>query len=267
MKKFILALSASVLLLVLIIVSLNYYVYSRINYDKLNFLQQKLVSSVLQKFEDKLNSIPEEKRNIIDYNELLSSLNYFERKFADRIFSIDPKEIGFKGPRYSMGIAKDLTKIDNIIIKDSIQTDIQYYPTQPYQDYLSMMEDMKKELGKRLYIDSGYRSPGKQAYLFFYYLGTSSEFSLKENAKWIAMPGYSEHGNPERTAMDLVNEDAINGFSRGQNSEDFERLPEYQWLIMNASKYNFYLSYPKNNPYGVAFEPWHWHWENRGNLQ
>ena len=77
------------------------------------------------------------------------------------------------------------------------------------------------------------------------------------------MPGYSEHGNPVNNAIDFTNEVGINGFSGNQTAKHFELLTEFEWKLKNANQFNFYLSYPKNNPYGVAFEPWHWHWENK----
>jgi D-alanyl-D-alanine carboxypeptidase len=130
-----------------------------------------------------------------------------------------------------------------------------------WQDYLQMMAGMERDLGKRLYIDSGYRSPGRQAYLFIKYLVTNHNYSLQETARWVALPGYSEHGSPERTALDFINADGINGENPGQTAADFENLPEYQWLVQNARRFHFFLSYPRDNPWGVTFEPWHWHWE------
>jgi D-alanyl-D-alanine carboxypeptidase len=124
-----------------------------------------------------------------------------------------------------------------------------------------MMARMQKDLGKRLYIDSGYRSPGRQLFLFFYYLSHEFGYSLKHNAAFVAFPGYSEHGNPYNTACDLINLKGISGEEKGQRAEDFTALPEYEWMLKNASKFNFYLSYPKGNPYGITFEPWHWRWK------
>ena len=37
----------------------------------------------------------------------------------------------------------------------------------------------------------------------------------------------------------------------------FDRTGAYQWLLANAYKYGFVLSYPANNPYYI-YEPWHW---------
>jgi len=63
------------------------------------------------------------------------------------------------------------------------------------------------------------------------------------------------------SVIDFINEKGING---EVNPEDFEVLPEYAWLTANAAQFHFYLSYPKNHPTGIAFEPWHWHFEPSG---
>jgi D-alanyl-D-alanine carboxypeptidase len=38
---------------------------------------------------------------------------------------------------------------------------------------------------------------------------------------------------------------------------NFETTPAYEWLVKNAYKFGFALSYPKDNAYYI-FEPWHW---------
>jgi hypothetical protein len=258
------------ILLLLLILFSAVFIYivllfiQRPDYEELNFVHKRFAQLVHDKWETKINSLPKEERAVVDYDILMDELNYFERKFAQKLFSINPNDIGFKGPFYSREKPANLVKIESVKVGKSEQeseTGIQYCPYQSYLNYERMMKKMEDDIGMRLYIDSGYRSPGRQAYLFFYYLVTSSEFSLLENAKWIAMPGYSEHGHPINNAIDFINEDGINGFSGNQTAKDFEVLEEYNWLQANAHLFNFYLSYPKGNPYGVEFEPWHWHWE------
>ncbi len=256
MKKLFLIISVS---LIAIVLYFSYLFYSEINIERLNYLHRWVAKSVFDKWNEYSQVIPKEERAIVDYDTLLNQLNFYERNFAERIFAINPKELGFKGPKYSKGKPGKLVLIESVKVGNR-ETGIQYCPEHSYNDYLLMMEKMRKDFGKQLYIDSGYRSPGKQAYLFFYYLTTSSEYSLKENAKWIAMPGYSEHGNPLNNAIDFTSDTGINGFEGNQTAADFERLPEFEWLMKNANLFNFYLSYPKNNPFGVAYEPWHWHW-------
>jgi hypothetical protein len=259
MKKIFFVLSA---LIIIIVLYFSLLFYSEINIERLNFLHRLVAKSVIDSWENYLSNIPKDRRSVVDYDTLMNQLNFYEKNFAERIFKIDPKELGFKGPFYSKEKPGKLVKIESVKVGDR-ETGVQYCPAQSYADYLLMIKEMKKDIGKILYIDSGYRSPGRQAYLVFYYLTSSSDYSLKENAKWIAMPGYSEHGNPINNAIDFTNENGINGFSDGQSAKDFESLPEFEWLMKNANRFNFYLSYPRENKYGAAFEPWHWHWEEK----
>lgn len=234
------------------------------DYDSLNPVHRYFASSIVEKWMEYEDSVPKERRATLDIDTLFSLLNFPELSFARRIFRIPPAELGFKGKFYSLEKPTDLVLIENVVLENSgnsSETGVQYYPRHAYRDYREMMDSMKASIGKRLFIDSGYRSPGRQAYLFFYYLVKTSNFVLKENARWIAMPGYSEHGSPLFTAIDFISEDGINGFSGKQTAENFENLEEYRWLQANASRFNFYLSYPRENNLGVAFEPWHWHWE------
>ena len=67
--------------------------------------------------------------------------------------------------------------------------------------------------------------------------------------RFSADQGYSEH--QLGTALD---------FSTLKTKgllEGFDKTPEYKWLLDNAYKYGFVISYPKGNAY-YKFEPWHW---------
>lgn len=55
----------------------------------------------------------------------------------------------------------------------------------------------------------------------------------------------------------FVNIDGVNE----DNPEAFENLAEYKWLMKRVAEYGFVLSYPRNNPSGISFEPWHWRYE------
>jgi hypothetical protein len=257
MKKIIVPI---ILLLVLLAAIAHFQFYADPDIEELNLTQKYFAGMILSSFETKLTSIPAEERAIIDYYELLSSLNHLEKDLAERILLINPASLGFKGPFFSKEKPQNLIKIQSQKVGER-ETGINYSPELSYNDYITMNRKMKEEIGKELYIDSGYRSPGRQAYLFFYYLVNSNNYSLTENAKWIAMPGYSEHGHPVNNALDFTSSSGINGFHKGQTSSDFESLDEFKWLLKNANSYNFYMTYPRNNAYGVAYEPWHWHWE------
>ena len=74
--------------------------------------------------------------------------------------------------------------------------------------------------------------------------------SIGEILTHIAAPGYSEHQGG--CAVDVT--------SPGIDSltEFFEETQAFRWLVASAADYQFVLSYPRSNPYGVVYEPWHW---------
>ena len=45
--------------------------------------------------------------------------------------------------------------------------------------------------------------------------------------------------------------------------EEFENSPAFAWLKKNARRFGFHMSYPRRNPHGIAYEPWHWSWSAR----
>lgn len=67
-----------------------------------------------------------------------------------------------------------------------------------------------------------------------------------------AAPGYSEHHSG--LALDIGTPD------EPPAEESFEATPAFAWLGRNAAGYGFAMSYPRGNPHGIVYEPWHWHW-------
>ena len=65
-----------------------------------------------------------------------------------------------------------------------------------------------------------------------------------------AAPGYSEHHSGRAVDIGTMDCDAL--------SENFSKTDAYQWLVDNSYGYGFSLSYPRDNPFGIDFEPWHW---------
>ncbi len=112
----------------------------------------------------------------------------------------------------------------------------------PYlKDLLEEAEDDDLDLK----IISAFRSFGEQAQLKGAYTVTygsgANQFSADQ--------GYSEH--QLGTTVDFTNSQVANTYS------GFAQTQEYKWLLDNAHKYGFTLSYPENNQY-YQFEPWHW---------
>jgi D-alanyl-D-alanine carboxypeptidase len=76
--------------------------------------------------------------------------------------------------------------------------------------------------------------------------------TIAEILRVSAAPGYSEHHSGR--AVDLTTP----GFAALE--EEFEHSTAFTWLITNAARFGFALSYPRDNPHGIAYEPWHWCW-------
>lgn len=66
-----------------------------------------------------------------------------------------------------------------------------------------------------------------------------------------APPGYSEHHSGR--AIDLTT-DGVRPFE-----QEFENTSAFRWLSANAARFGFVLSFPPNNRFGYAYEPWHWY--------
>ena len=98
---------------------------------------------------------------------------------------------------------------------------------------------------------SGFRTLADQKYLFFEVKAKRGE-ETSQRAEVSAPPGYSEHHTGY--AIDI-------GDARMPESHlkvSFEKTIGFQWLKENASNYGFELSFPKDNPQGISYEPWHW---------
>ena len=114
---------------------------------------------------------------------------------------------------------------------------------------LKMREEAKKD-GIYLVFLSGYRSINLQKDIF-YTLKSIRNQEAAERARVSAPPGYSEHSTG--FAIDIG--DAT---QRETDFEiQFENTKAFRWLIKNAAKFHFKLSFNRDNKY-IDYEPWHW---------
>ena len=121
------------------------------------------------------------------------------------------------------------------------------------RDSLLMMREEAKKDGIYLVFLSGYRSINLQNDIF-YSLKSIRNQEAAERARVSAPPGYSEHSTG--FAIDIG--DAT---QRETDFEtDFENTDAFRWLIKNAAKFHFKLSFNKDNKY-IDYEPWHWRYE------
>lgn len=95
---------------------------------------------------------------------------------------------------------------------------------------------------------SGYRSHDYQLGIFERKLAHGQD--VDEILTVNAAPGYSEHHSG--LALD------IGTSGEPPAEESFEHTPAFAWLRDNAAGYGFAMSYPRDNPHGIVYEPWHW---------
>jgi D-alanyl-D-alanine carboxypeptidase len=95
---------------------------------------------------------------------------------------------------------------------------------------------------------SGYRSHDYQLGIFRRKLARGQ--TVAEILRVNAAPGFSEHHGGEVLDISTPGEPAA--------EESFEGTPAFAWLVSNAADFGFELSYPRGNPHGIDYEPWHW---------
>ena len=103
---------------------------------------------------------------------------------------------------------------------------------------------------------SGFRSVARQARIIRLRLDRGQP--LDSILKFVAAPGCSEHHTGR--ALDL----GCPGYAG--LDEDFAKTAAFRWLKRRAKEFGFRLSYPRHNPHGIGFEPWHWCWTESGTI-
>jgi len=117
-------------------------------------------------------------------------------------------------------------------------------------DAFQAMVRAARQEGAHIVLRSGYRSHSRQSWLFFG-VAAARGISLAERARVSAPPGYSEH----HTGFAL---DLDDGQDPQPMQQSFERTRAGKWLIANAHRFCFEMSFPRDNPQGIDYGPWHW---------
>ena len=110
------------------------------------------------------------------------------------------------------------------------------------------MVESASAAGVRLLIVSGFRSFEYQAGLIRNKVAAGQ--SIDEILKVNAAPGFSQHHTG--AAVDIA--------TPGSRplTEEFEDSDAFRWLTENAIDFGFSMTYPRCNPWGFVYEPWHW---------
>lgn len=127
------------------------------------------------------------------------------------------------------------------------------------------LEKMLSDAGKAgypMYLVSTYRTIAYQKGLYdrkvksYINAGYSKEAAEAEAAKWVAIPGTSEHNLG--LSADIVSSTWYN--NNNDLTQEFENTEHFKWLIENSKKYGFILRYPKGKEAvtEIQYEPWHY---------
>lgn len=238
---------------------LGYGVYTHINLQKETQAQKNKISELEASLTDLNQNLFETQNQKSDLEAALSEEKSINDNFENQIAKISG----------TVGILDKLSKTDPELLKKyskvyflnenyipselSEITDEYVYPPGKkinvhgkIMDHLNDLLSEAKNHDLDLKVISGYRSFGTQAalkssYKVTYGAGTANSFSADQ--------GYSEH--QLGTALDFTTT------KLGATFNGFDQTAEYKWLLQNAYKYGFIISYPKTNTY-YQFEPWHW---------
>jgi zinc D-Ala-D-Ala carboxypeptidase len=110
------------------------------------------------------------------------------------------------------------------------------------------MKEAAFEVGVTLVAISGFRSIERQTEIIRDKLAAG--MAIDDILLTVAAPGYSEHHTGRAIDIGAPGEPPL--------AESFAETPAFSWLEAHAPDYGFTLSFPRGNPHGIAYEPWHW---------
>lgn len=224
---------------------------------RFSFLQKQaakeLIAHVLH--EIKTNK----KAAAISFSDIHTSCSKQARKLSGTICSLRPTRYGINRSAVSPKEADNLVVIQKqtyVTADGQHEIPPRLVPRHTFRAFQAMNHSMKKDINHSLVIQSGYRSPAYQLFIFLFQL-QKNNWDVKETMQTVALPGYSEHADSTSQALDL----RASRFLGPHDCYDFSRVPSYRWMQKNAQEFGFSLSYPEGNGTGTKFEPWHWQHE------
>jgi D-alanyl-D-alanine carboxypeptidase len=115
------------------------------------------------------------------------------------------------------------------------------------------MKESASAQGVELQMVSAYRSVEYQEGILRRKLEKGQ--AIEEILRVSAAPGYSEHHTGR--AVDITTPGSA------VLEEEFESSEAFSWLTEFAGGFRFEMSFPRDNPHRVAYEPWHWAWQKQ----
>jgi hypothetical protein len=149
--------------------------FAELNIDRLSPTDINEVKVVLGALEPLIKE-RDEKHNLasLSFGELYAPLTESQKTFLKEFENLDANSLSVKIPYLGMADGNEQFVIltgQKIKIKGQSQIlPPQFLPKDVNQSYTQMMDAMQKDIGKRLYVESAYRSSAYQLYLFVFFL-------------------------------------------------------------------------------------------------
>lgn len=195
----------------------------------------------------------------LSFDELHENVSDSTTALSEEINDLNERHFDINRPQISPSRPDTLTAIKHQRFRtlgSSFPVPARLVERETFRAFQRMNYQMKKDIGRELIIQSGYRSPAYQLFVFLFNL-RDNDWNVSDTLESVALPGYSEHaGDPH--ALDL----RVKEFLGPVEGYEFERTAEYRWLKKHADEFGFSMSYPQNNGTETRFEPWHWRYSH-----
>jgi D-alanyl-D-alanine carboxypeptidase len=155
------------------------------------------------------------------------------------------RELGAPPPQSSARIFWEATELV-LVGQDIYGRDQRLIP--PAAEAWNAMRIAAEKDGETLQLISAFRSVDYQKGLIQRKLAAGQTW--EQILRVSTLPGFSEH-HTGRT-IDITTPDFK------PLTEDFENSSAFKWLTRRATEFGFTMTYPRNNEFGIAYEPWHW---------
>lgn len=186
--------------------------------------------------------------NLLGFDEMLyfarkyseiGAFEQFELDFLEEIFSTDAKTYGFFGSKVNFNLNARISHSDVEKISGS-----GHYLLKGAS--LSHYQQIRKDVGDKIFLTSGVRNIVKQMYLFLAKT-RQSRGNLSRASRSLAPPGHSYHSSGDFDVGKI-------GLGEKNFTADFSTTEEFKRMI---SLDYVGLRYPDSNSLGVRYEPWH----------
>jgi hypothetical protein len=159
--------------------------------------------------------------------------------YIEALFHRDAREYGFYGEKVSSELTFTIDPKDVVKIPGS-----GHYLYR--EQSVDVFNKVKKDIGETIFLTSGVRGVPKQMYLFLSKTIVCNG-NYSEASRSLAPAGYSYHAIGDFDVGKV-------GLGERNFTQDFAATREYEMLMQLGY---IAIRYPRGNPFGVYFEPWH----------